>query len=59
MTPIAGKNHDVNGWVRVEPEKVLEQNRVPTILRIEDTDVHERLGDQQQQRDSKDGCRKI
>ena len=32
------EDHDVHGWVGVEPEEVLERYRVPVELRIENTD---------------------
>jgi len=35
----AGKNHDIDGRMRVEPEKVLEQHGISAQVRIEDADV--------------------
>ena len=40
-TPIAGKNHDVNGRVRVEPEQMLEEDGSPPSAGIEDADAEE------------------
>ena len=37
----AGKNHDVDGGMRVEPEQVLEKNRVAADVGIEDSGVQE------------------
>ncbi len=47
-----GQDHDVDGGVRVEPEQVLEEDRIAAELRIEDPDVKRALG-----RDEKDGDR--
>ena len=37
----ARQDHDVHGRVRVEPEEVLEQERVAAQRRIEDADLHD------------------
>ena len=50
----AGQNHDVHGRVRVEPEQVLEQQRIAAQLRIEYADVESALQRHQQQRDGDD-----
>ena len=34
-----GQNHDVHGWVGVEPKEVLECDRVAVELRIENADA--------------------
>ena len=41
-TPIDGQNHDVDGGMRVEPEQVLEQQRVAAQRRIEDAEMEGR-----------------
>ena len=38
----ARQNHDVDGRVRVEPEQVLEQDRIAAVGRIENADVQSR-----------------
>ena len=43
----AGENHDVNGWVRVEPEKVLEENRVAAASGVKDTEIQDALREEQ------------
>ena len=47
----ARQDHDVDGRVRVEPEQVLEQERVAAQLRVEDADAEDPLEGHQQQRD--------
>ena len=47
----AGQNHDVHGRMRVEPEQMLEQQRIAAQLRIENADVEGALQRHQQQRD--------
>ena len=42
ITPIAGQDHDVHGRVRVEPEHVLEQDRVAAERGVEDADAETR-----------------
>src|ERR1700691_3736811 len=39
-----GQDHDVNGRMRVKPEQVLEQNRVPAKSGIEDAKMQETFG---------------
>ena len=48
------QHHDVDRRVRVEPEQVLEQQRVAAQLRVEDADVEEPLGPQEQDGDRDD-----
>ncbi len=54
--PHAGKDHDVDRRVRIEPEQVLEQDRVAPQGRVEDADAkkpfdgHEGNGDRQHRR---------
>ncbi len=50
-TPIAGQNHDVDRGVRIEPEQVLEQQRIAAAGGIEDAQVERTFEDHQQQRD--------
>ena len=38
----ARQNHDVHGGVRIEPEQMLEQERIAADGRIEDADVQRR-----------------
>src|SRR5260370_33994067 len=46
-----GQNHDVNDWVRIKPEEMLEENRIAAERRIEETEMedafqsNERKGD--------------
>ena len=54
ITPIDGQDHDVDGGVRVEPEEVLEEDRVAAVLRVEDADVEEPLGADEEDRDGDD-----
>ena len=42
-----GQNHDVNGGVRVEPEEVLEEQRIAAEFGIEDAEVQGAFGDHQ------------
>ena len=49
------QDHDVDGRVRVEPEQVLEQHRVAAERRIEDAEVEQALGRDQEQRDGETG----
>ena len=42
------QDHDVDRRVRVEPEQVLEEHRVAAQLRIEDAEVEQPLGRDQQ-----------
>ena len=44
-----GQDHDVDGRVAVEPEQVLEQDRVAAAQRVEDRDAEGALGEDQQQ----------
>ena len=46
------QDHDVDGQVGIEPEEVLEQNRVAAVGRVENPHVKEPLENQQQQGDS-------
>ena len=48
------QDHDVDGGVRVEPEEVLEEDRVAAVLRVEDADVEEPLGADEEDRDRDD-----
>ena len=48
------QDHDVDGRVRVEPEEVLEEHRIAALRRIEDAEVEDPLGRDQQQRDRDD-----
>ena len=50
-----GQDHDVHGRVRVEPEEVLEEDRVAAVGRIENAGVEQPFHDQQQQRDRQHG----
>src|ERR1019366_5272465 len=52
------QNHNVNSRMGVEPEEVLEQYRIATDLRIENTDVKDPLEHQENQRDPQDWGRK-
>ena len=45
------QDHDVDRRVRVEPEHVLEEHRVPAKHRVEDTEVEEALDGQCERRD--------
>ena len=45
------QDHDVDGRVRVEPEQVLEQDRVAAVRRVEDPDVQRPLQRHGHQRD--------
>ncbi len=47
----ARKNHDVDGWVRIEPEQVLEQDRIAAIVGVEDAGMQDALQAQQHQSD--------
>src|SRR5438876_5331377 len=47
----AGKYHDVDGRMRVEPEEVLEKHRVTPHCRIEDSHMGQPLESQKQDRD--------
>ncbi len=51
------QDHDVHGRMRIEPEQVLEQDRIAAEGRIEDTDTRNALEDQQQQGDRQHGRR--
>ena len=56
--PHRRQNHDVDGRVRVEPEEVLEQHGIAAQLRVEDADVEEALGGEQQHGDGdRPACR--
>ncbi len=46
----AGKNHDVDRRMRIEPEEMLEQHRVATQRRIENADTKKPFENQQHQR---------
>ena len=46
--PHRRQDHDVNRRVRVEPEEVLEQDRVAAELGVEDPDVEEPLEHEQE-----------
>ena len=46
------QNHDVHGRMGIEPEKVLEQNRVTAVTRIENANAEHSFGNQQQQGDA-------
>ncbi len=50
-----GQDHDVHGRVRVEPEEVLEQDRVAAQRGIKDADTERSFGDQQHQRNGQHG----
>ena len=45
------QHHDVHGRVRIEPEQMLEQNRIATGRRIENAYVRQALEGHQQNRD--------
>ena len=47
----ARQNHDVNRRMRIEPEQVLEQNRVAAEFRIENADAPDAFQRHQRQRD--------
>ena len=49
------KNHDVHSRVRVEPEKVLEENRIAAVRRIEKAEVEHALEAGEKQRDGDNG----
>ena len=49
------QDHDVDGGVRVEPEEVLEEDRVAAVPRVEEADVEEALGGEEKDRDGEDG----
>ena len=51
------QNHDVNGGVGIEPEKVLERNRIPVEFRIENPDSKQPLGREQQNSDPENWSR--
>ena len=53
----ARQDHDVDRRMRVEPEHVLEQQRVAAEPRIEHADMEQRLEQQQHQRDRQHRCR--
>ena len=53
-----GENHDVNRRVRIEPEQVLEQNRISTNLRREDSKAKRTFNDDKRECDSHDRCAK-
>ena len=40
-----GQDHDIDNGMRVEPEQVLEQERIATQGRVEDADAHDPFGD--------------
>ena len=44
----AGQDHDVNGRMRIEPEHVLEQDRIAAERRIENADMQDALHRHQQ-----------
>ena len=48
------QDHDVDRRVRVEPEEVLEEDRVAAERRVEDAEVQHALGRDQQHRDRDD-----
>src|ERR1700722_1285074 len=50
------QDHDVNGGGRVEPEKVLEQDRVSTQARIKDTEMQGSFRNHQDHGDSDHRC---
>ncbi len=50
-----GKDHDVHGGVGVEPEEMLEENRIAAVGRIKDAGVKDAFHDEQQKRDAEDG----
>ena len=47
-TPMAGKDHDVDRRVRIDPEHVLEQDRVAALCRIEEAHAEEPFDDDEQ-----------
>jgi len=49
------ENHDVDGGMRVEPEHVLEQHRIAAQSRIEETEVEDAFGGDEQHRDRNHG----
>src|SRR4029077_16595570 len=51
----AGQNHDVDGRVGVEPEQMLEQERVSAQQRIKNAQVEQTLENYQHKRDRHDG----
>src|SRR5215475_13002438 len=48
------QNNDVDGGMRVEPEQVLEQQRVAAQFRIEDTEMQGAFRDNKDKRDRDD-----
>ena len=53
--PEAGQDHDVDGGVAVEPEEVLEEDRVAAEGRVEDADLEHALEEEEQHRDPDHG----
>ena len=51
------KDHDVHSRVGVEPEEVLERDRVPVELRIENPDAQKSFRRKQQHGDPQNRCR--
>ncbi len=51
----AGQHHDVDGRMRIEPEQMLEEDRIAADRRIKDADMRQSLEGQQQNRDRNDG----
>ena len=47
-----GQNHDVHRRMAIEPEEVLVQDRIATHGRVEDSDVHRALNNEEQQGDT-------
>ena len=50
------QNHDVHGGMRIEPEKMLEQNGIATQGWIEKTKMKRSLNEDHNQRDGNNGC---
>ena len=53
------QDHDVDRRVGVDPEQVLEQDRVAALRRIEEADAEDALDDDQQQGDARIGVARI
>src|SRR6266576_790949 len=50
----AGQDHDVNRWVRIEPEKMLEQHRIPAVGGVENSKLRQPLKSQKENGDRHD-----
>ena len=54
MTPMAGKDHDVDGRMGVDPEQMLIEEGVTALGRVEDADAEDPLDEDQDHRDADD-----